>query len=643
LFKAKKVEISPLRRIKSNWHSLLLLFKSLLTEKALLLFTLILFFIYLWRSMIALGFPLYDFDGMWYHVVVVGKWMQEGKIYPVYDNLWTLSYPKNGELLSLWFALFTGGDDIMRAVSILSGIIPALASLCIFRLFSRDEHIGRFIVLAVLSMPVLIVSVGISYVDALLASMLISSTFYLLKIYGVHFKTTVDFSFENYRDGKSGREEAGGVLRGDYLLFLISLSIMAGIKTTGLSYTIIIACFALFLELIRLFNTLRALRGERESKVKLLIERLYKISIFASLLLFCSSYWYLMNYREMKNPLFPYTFLNLFKNYKEEIIGTQIPPLFYMGQYQNLPQLWPIISWLYALLPQMQQSDQRLGGLGVSYTIFYLPAALVFSYLLFTKFISPRKKDRLYISLLILVTLSVFIIDPFKWWARFTITLATTSIILFGLLIQRLDLLKSMKKIVGKFRLRKVSKVFTIMSLSLSLCYVFLDSTLTSSSYAFMMMFPKSITSVKRVIRESNYSYIYGSHSRYKMFNNIKPFSNIVFISDNQDIYYPYMGDHFDNRISVIRYGYIDDVDTLYAFLKSVKGNYLAINPFYKSRDNDSNVQHAPPTNYVTGSGHIMSNENIYILREVYNQVSQDTSRFRFQGIMGMHYIFQIL
>lgn len=599
------------------------LFRYFYSEKILLPFTALTGAIYAWRSLIALTFPLYDYDGMWYHVVIVAKWIQAHKIYPIYDNLWTLAYPKNGEILYVWIALFTHSAQFIRALSIVSSAVCAIAAVCIFRLLFKNRFAEISLLLAVLLIPSIIVTVGSSYVDSLQTAVFMISLFFFLKIY----MEKIIYIIGKDRDHIHGAYNIGKIPL--YVVYILSIAFGAGIKTVGLGYAIVFLSISFSIEIYIMFMCRRLQDKELDAHEKhhIIVRNLYYMSIFSLIFLLFSSYWYITNFFILKNPLFPYSLLNVYRNYSKEIFVTQIPPLMY--KHHSFPVIWPVLSWLTDLRPVMQPYDTRPGGFGPNFILIYLPAMVAVIVMAIVCVKSLALRNLAFSIMLLLPTFLSFAISPLKWWSRFTLFLPIIGAISYIFVVYVL------------FRSQFIVKLLICAALSLSSAYCLTDAYLTSSTYSFLSIIPKG-RSTLRNYWFGLHNYMYGPYSHFKNYPKISNGSTTVFISDDQDIYYPYIGENFKKNTATIRYSYMGDTDTLYALIKSVGGNYFAIQPYLSSYDNNypSEIR---ADDYIIGSGYMLGNENIYKLRNIYQQVSVDSNRFRFVGIIGTHYIFEVL
>ena len=107
----------------------------------------------------------FDFDTKEYHLSNLASWLQEGSIwqlpYAQPGNV-TATHPGNGELLGLWLALPTHGDELVYAAPMAFGVLAVLASAVLVRELRGGEPgsagLGAVAAVAVLSAPLYLVT-----------------------------------------------------------------------------------------------------------------------------------------------------------------------------------------------------------------------------------------------------------------------------------------------------------------------------------------------------------------------------------------------------------------------------------------------------------------------------------------------------
>ena len=121
-------------------------------------------------AVVAVGFSLrrrrsFDFDTKEYHLSNLAAWLQEGSIWDLpyaQPGSFSATHPGNGELLGLWLALPTHGDELAYAAPALVGVLAVIASAVLVRELRGGEAggagLGAVAAVAVLTAPIYLVT-----------------------------------------------------------------------------------------------------------------------------------------------------------------------------------------------------------------------------------------------------------------------------------------------------------------------------------------------------------------------------------------------------------------------------------------------------------------------------------------------------
>jgi len=223
---------------------------------------------------ILLSSPTKDFDSLSYHFPIMFDWYQSGTLNVQAQFTLISRYPFNWELLCSLFLFPFQSDFAAEMPNIIAWIMFGLA----LYLLARSIGIQRIYSLAsatlILHMPLLLKYVHSMHVDLPLA---------------VFFTVGMYFILIFYRTGSSF-----------YLaLILAVLGMLAGIKTSGLIY-------AVLLVILLIYHVLKYRINNKNSRILTLRPFFSSVSImiFGGIsLLLLGGYWYLRNLIEINNPL----------------------------------------------------------------------------------------------------------------------------------------------------------------------------------------------------------------------------------------------------------------------------------------------------------------------------------------------------
>jgi hypothetical protein len=144
-----------------------------------------------------------------------------------------------------------------------------------------------------------------------------------------------------------------------------------------------------------------------------------------------AAFWYIRTWVTWNNPFYPVTVLGFpgVGSTSSIIIGNNRPP-----QIRHVPlgELGAIVtSWLYDLHRHIYIYDQRLGGFGLQWPVFVVPA-LVIGIVWFARH-RPG-----YLLGLVLPVVLVALASTAAWWARYTVALAGVGCICLAHGLERL-------------------------------------------------------------------------------------------------------------------------------------------------------------------------------------------------------------
>ena len=226
--------------------------------------------------------PIIDYDSLWYHLPFMAHWYQEFAFTKLPEfarftaDSWIAEqigyYPYSWEAFCALFILPFKEDFLVALPNLIAWTMFGLSTY----LLSLEFGASRFYALAtsvlLLVLPINLEQINTLHVDLPLATFFASSAFFAVAYQRSH-------SLQNL------------------CLSILSISILMGIKTSGLVYAAFIVLLLLLPSLNLLFRSSREFRTGL-SKRQVLIFAVILVPIF-----FLAGFWYFRNFIEVGNPL----------------------------------------------------------------------------------------------------------------------------------------------------------------------------------------------------------------------------------------------------------------------------------------------------------------------------------------------------
>jgi hypothetical protein len=334
-----------------------------------------------WQAVVAIVLRPYAYDGLTYHLTTAATWVQQGDLGETTLSNCCASYPLTADLMFAWPMLFQGSDALVNTVQLGFVVLGALAVMGIARAAGLANPgavaAGALFVLT----PVVLAQAATPYVDVMVAAWALA---------GMH-------SVIRYAVSRDRRSVVTGVLAAGMLF---------GTKGTGLLWA---------LAIVGVLLVLAVLRNRREAAAVALAAA---VAVGA-----LGSFWYVRNWVERGNPMHPF---------QVEVAGQvlfegprQVGALTAHEAPTDDP--WPIAairSWSQDLdvwNARTYDYQQRNGGLGPLWAWLGAPLLAVLAVVL-----ARRRSPVLYA---VAIAAAVFLVQPYRWWSRFTIPLAALGAI----------------------------------------------------------------------------------------------------------------------------------------------------------------------------------------------------------------------
>lgn len=206
-----------------------------------------------------------EYDSLAYHLPFMAEWLQTASIKSVYYSAFASPigyYPSNHELLDLWLALPFKNDFLINLINFPIIIILIISLWEIFKTLKIDKTIRIFSIASLVYIPIFLRQIGLPLVDIFFCTTFSIAIYYLIK---------------NYQEKEN---------TSNLIIFGLAIGLFIGTKYLGIVYS------AIPLIIFFLINILE----------KKLIKKLLITSVC---ILLTGSFFYIRNFIDSGNPLFP--------------------------------------------------------------------------------------------------------------------------------------------------------------------------------------------------------------------------------------------------------------------------------------------------------------------------------------------------
>ncbi len=377
--------------------------------------------LFLWLLFIGILYPPYSWDGLVYHLSMVGYWIQDGRIgnHLVYDYHLMHSYPINVELLFFWNTVFFRNDTIINCTQLFYVPLGIMSIYLLARRTGRRRRPSMIAGLLLLTIPIVIQQSTTCYVDIVANTVFLASLAFLLR-------PKLEFS--------------------DVVYGSIGLGIFLGSKG-GAPYFILGAVIPAFIfhfpHIVKRVGFVRFIGW---------------ISAGIFFLLLIGSWQYARNWAVYGNPAHPYNVelfgKTLFKGeFKlDRLEGAHLlkgwkEPIESRSSLEQIYFSWsePGNDYLY---------DSRVGGLGAAHFILLMPclgAALLISLL---------RRDGKTFFILLIILLSFWATPVGRFWVRYNFFVVAAFAISLAYLLDLLRTSRASHLIKGVLLLLVIPTIF---------------------------------------------------------------------------------------------------------------------------------------------------------------------------------------
>jgi hypothetical protein len=340
-----------------------------------------------WQLLVALVLPPYAYDALTYHLTSAASWVQHGRIAPTPLSLCCAYYPGNAELPSAWLMVLHGRDALVGTVEIAAAVLGALAVAGIGRTAGLSRRGAVAAGALFLLTPAVLAQAPTPYVDVLQAA---------LALCGLH-----------------GLARFAATARPSRLIVpALCAGLLIGTKGNGLLAAVGLVLSAAVIAIVHVRRGRLTGRWAGRAMAGML---------GACVLL--GGWWYLRNAIDKGNPMYPFELRvagrTLFEGPLRVSDVLISPP-------EGAGRPWPVAvvhSWVADLLPWRHGTydyQQRSGGLGPLWSwlgLLVIPLVILLW----------RRRSAALAA--IVPIFAVFVVQPFHWWARFTLPLAAVGAI----------------------------------------------------------------------------------------------------------------------------------------------------------------------------------------------------------------------
>jgi hypothetical protein len=358
-----------------------------------------------WALITGFFTPPYAYDALTYHLPSVAYWIQQNQIGPTPYAIWSNVYPMNAELTMAWPAAILRSDVLLNLGQFPFAVMGATALVIIGRAIGLRRPTALAVACLFLLTPLVLAQVSTPYVDLALASELLTAFAFLLRAVQTLAARTDDspfvyFLFAGLATGLAVGSKSSALAAGAVFVLVVTVAVVRGVRTRTIGTRQVIAIAGIVL-----------------------------VPILA-----LGSYWYVRDWVEYGNPVYPITVqvggIELFPgrgSVADTVLQKSAPPAF-----RNDP--WPLQvlrSWATERPGRSYTFDARFGGYGPIWPLLALPALAAFAW-----WCLRRRRDLLY--WVVVPFTAVFLLQPARWWTRFTIMFLGLGLLALGWAVDQL-------------------------------------------------------------------------------------------------------------------------------------------------------------------------------------------------------------
>lgn len=347
-------------------------------------------FVYGVRGWLGVRLPPSDWDGLMYHLVAPSAWLQAGEVGRATEVIWADAYPMGVESLAGWPMAFLGVTDYSVLFLLPGYVLACTALVALARRLGMNRAPSLLVGLVFLLTPSVFAQANTFYVDVQSAAFGLAALAVLAGLPGA-----ADLS---------GRPAQ--VVSRTMLVLGFTLGAATATKSSNLAVMGVAGCAA--------FVAVAYAAGRHRLGVWPFFRAAPGLILPIAVI---GGYWYLRTWQHYDNPFYPVTMLGFegVGDVKDVVMNTNVP--LELRQMTLPEQLWASWSQPFTDVLTTQVYDVRLGGLGVAWLTFVLPAS-VLGLLVWVKNSWRRPGTGLLLLLGIGVTYGAALAP---WWGRYVL------------------------------------------------------------------------------------------------------------------------------------------------------------------------------------------------------------------------------
>jgi len=381
--------------------------KLITVDKILLLISVIFIILICYILFLGYLFPPYTWDGLWYHLPIVGLIIQNGAIQenpaPFLIDQFMNIFPKNIELFFLWHIILLRSDVIVDLSQLFFTIVGIFTIYSIAVKMGMERRYAIYSGLLFFFTPIVILQSKTNYVDVAVSVLFLVALNFL--IHKEHESRTADISI---------------------LLSGITAGILLGSKGSGPLFLIALTCMIVLREFLRYLNPFKlfysGVIGMRE--LTDVLKQYLMFFLVPSLLI--GGYWYMKNWVLYGNPVYPMEIslmdFTIFKGLYTGIIDPAPDIILKLPPIER-----PFYVWLEKVRYYLY--DSRFSGFGPVWFIISLPSVVLCILL-------SLKNGRFRFLFVSATLIIVFILYPRNWNTRYVIFIVGLGTLSTGMALE---------------------------------------------------------------------------------------------------------------------------------------------------------------------------------------------------------------
>ncbi|MGY1617787.1 hypothetical protein ACI797_13700 [Geodermatophilus sp. SYSU D00691] len=402
-----------------------------------------------YRLLIAVAFPVLDWDAFAYHLPMADYWLQERRLLTTPVSFWAQIYPGAAESGIAWLGALTGSVRAAAAVQAAAGLFGALTVVALCRGAGCDPRWSVAGGLLFLLAPLVLTQLSTAEVDVAAAATLLACWHLLLVALRRDGRRERDAEPEDagpvetpppapdpagsggvavaHRPPRTAARHAArrAAARPGVLPVLVVAGVGAGVAA-GVKSTNLLAVGVLGLVLMGTCLWRGVVRERTPGRA--VGRTLLRAACFGLPALVLGGWWYLRNALLWGNPFYPVPIAGLPGN--EELLGfAAVDP----RQVGTTNSAWAVlVSWASDLQWREYYYGSPLGGLGAHWLLVLAPAVLVAFPLLL------RSRDFLYAWGFLVPGVVLLVAYPAQYHPRYTLFLLGVGGVALAVVLTRL-------------------------------------------------------------------------------------------------------------------------------------------------------------------------------------------------------------